>query len=180
MPNIDPRPFGGNAYSGGVYGSPTNPTEWQHQPGDHSDTGILPLLTPVSGTGGATFGFSTSGTGTETFTGTGGVTFGFETAGTGTAATADPPTFCDYDFAGDTYDNAADTYDCSAIVPTTTSPTSARPVRRNPIFIPRPTPITGTGGVAFGFSIAATGTVRNDEGWLLGLFLTEDDLALVR
>jgi hypothetical protein len=113
MPNIDPRPFGGPSYAGGVYGNPANPLEWQHQPGDHSDTGILPLLTPVSGSGGVSFGFSTSGTGTETFTGTGGVTFGFSTAGTGTAATADPPTFCDYDYAGDTYDNAADTYDCS-------------------------------------------------------------------
>lgn len=115
MPNIDPRPFGGPSYARGVYGNPANPLEWQHQPGDHSDTGILPLLTPVSGTGGVTFGFSTSGTGTETFTGTGGVTFGFETSGTGTAATADPPTFCDYDYAGDTYDNAADTYDCSGV-----------------------------------------------------------------
>lgn len=115
MPNIDPRPFGGPSRAGGVYGNPANPLEWQHQPGDHSDTGILPLLTPVSGTGGVTFGFSTSGTGTETFTGTGGVTFGFEAAATGTAATAEPPTFCDYDYAGDTYDNAADTYDCSGV-----------------------------------------------------------------
>jgi hypothetical protein len=135
MPNIDPRPFGGPSYARGVYGNPANPLEWQHQPGDHSDTGILPLLTPVSGSGGVTFGFSTSGTGTETFTGTGGVTFGFSTSGTGTetftgsggvtfgfstsatgtATVAADTTFCDYDFAGDTYDNAADTYDCSGV-----------------------------------------------------------------
>ena len=115
MPNIDPRPFGGPSYAGGVYGNPANQLEWQHQPGDHSDTGILPLLTPVSGSGGVTFGFSTSGTGTETFTGTGGVTFGFALSASGSATSADPPTFCDYDFADDTYDNAADTYDCSGV-----------------------------------------------------------------
>lgn len=70
MPRIDPRPFGGPSYSGGVYGTPANPMEWQHQPGDHSDTRILPLLTPLSGTAGVAFGFSTSATGTQTFTGT--------------------------------------------------------------------------------------------------------------
>ena len=93
MPRIDPRPFGGRSYSGGVYGTPANPMEWQHQPGDHSDTRILPLLTPLSGTAGVAFGFSTSATGTHTVAG--------------------DTTFCDYDYAGDTYDNADDTYDCS-------------------------------------------------------------------
>lgn len=29
------------------------------------------------------------------------------------SAPSEATTFCDYDFAGDTYDNAADTYDCS-------------------------------------------------------------------
>lgn len=30
----------------------TDPRDWQHQPGDHSDTGTLPLLSPVIGTAG--------------------------------------------------------------------------------------------------------------------------------
>ena len=113
MPRIDPRPFGGRSYSGGVYGTPANPMEWQHQPGDHSDTRILPLLTPLSGTAGVAFGFSTSATGTQTFTGTAAVAFGFSTSATGTHTVAGDTTFCDYDYAGDTYDNADDTYDCS-------------------------------------------------------------------
>ena len=113
MPRIDPRPFGGRSYSGGVYGTPANPMEWQHQPGDHSDTRILPLLTPLSGTAGVAFGFSTSATGTQTFTGTAAVAFGFSTSATGTQTVAGDTTFCDYDYAGDTYDNADDTYDCS-------------------------------------------------------------------
>ena len=87
--------------------------EWQHQPGDHSDTRILPLLTPLSGTAGVAFGFSTSATGTQTFTGTAAVAFGFSTSATGTHTVAGDTTFCDYDYAGDTYDNADDTYDCS-------------------------------------------------------------------
>ena len=115
MPFIDPRPFGGPAYTSGAYGNPSNPLEWQHQPGDHSDTGILPLLTPVSASGGVAFGFGLSGTATQTFSASGGVAFGFALSGTATHTAADPPTFCDYDYADDTYDNATDTYDCGAV-----------------------------------------------------------------
>ena len=133
MPKIDPRPFGGPAYAGGVYGNPANPLEWQRQPGDHSDTGILPLLTPLSLSGGVAFGFSTSATASETFTASGGVAFGFALSGTAThtAPTGDT-TFCDYDYAGDTYDNADDTYDCSAAITADPAflPILAPPVRR--------------------------------------------------
>lgn len=111
MPILDRKPYG--ALAGGIYGDFPDPAEWQHQPGDHSDTGILPLLTPIGGTGGVSFGFSLSGTATQTFTASGGVVFGFSLSGEATYTAPEPTTFCDYDFADDTYDNADDTYDCS-------------------------------------------------------------------
>jgi hypothetical protein len=125
------------------------------------------------------FGFSTAATATQTDTATIAVAFGFSTAATATVTASEPTTFCDYDFADDTYDNPADTYDCGAVAPTVT-PSSAKPVRRLPIVIPRPKTIEARVAVSFGFSTSATAFVRSDEGWLLGLFLTEDDLALVR
>ena len=47
-----------------------------------------------------------------------------------------PSTFCDYDFAADTYDNASDAYDCGAIA---TGGASHHP-DRPPLRRPRPLP----------------------------------------
>ena len=104
-------------------------------------TGALTLkAAAVSGTGTETFTatgsltlqpVAISGTGTLTISAMGDVTLAAVTvSGTGAFDTV-PTTFCDYDYADDTYDNAADSYDCSAILAASTG-------RRRPI-VPAPT-----------------------------------------
>ncbi len=111
---LDLRPFGGYHLNRGRAGQPSSPVGWQWQPGDHSDTGLLRVEPPVSGTVAVAFGFSLAGTAAQTNDATVAVTFGFSVAATATVTATEETTFCDYDYADDTYDNAADTYDCSA------------------------------------------------------------------
>ena len=111
-------------------------------------------------------------------TGTGAVTAAAAlAAGVGTVTAPADTTFCDYDYADDTYDNAADTYDCSAI-PAAPTTGGGKPMRASaPLFVP----IHGTIAARIAAPTAtASGYVVDDEGWLLGLPLTEDDLVLTR
>jgi hypothetical protein len=91
----------------------TDPRDWQHQPGDHSDTGILPLLTPITGTAAVAFGFSVSATATQTFSATAAVTFGFAVEATATVTSGEPLGPCAYDYP-QAYDTPGVTYDCGA------------------------------------------------------------------
>lgn len=77
-----------------------------------------------------------AGTARQTDRASGGVVIpGPALAGTATVSTVET-TFCDYDYAGDTYDNPADTYDCGAVAQ---PPNGLGWFDRGPESRPRPT-----------------------------------------